>query len=404
MSDFFDRLASPVTIELGALLRDFQLGIVLIAGGGSDTATRPVQWVHSSDLSDPSPFLTPRTVLLTTGSQFGDGLTAEQAGTYVSRLVSAGVTALGIGVGLQWDRVPPDLVTACDALHLPLLRVAYDTPFIAIVRAAARLISAETHAIEISSRGERAIRARSVDDATRALRSSVLELLLAGETVLAERVASPVLPRLPRGQVVALQHTGEASTASRVSDTAGVLAANLSHAHVTSTTPFGADARDLHVIIAEADRVGEIRASFSAAALPLGVSEKGMLSDVRTLVDQAGRALELARVAARPVAYSPAMHAGVIQALSGRPEIRRSADGLLGPLRQHDARHGDTLESALAVWLKHHGQTSPAAAELGVHRHTLRNRVATAGSLLGRNLDDPDVRADLWVALRLSQG
>jgi purine catabolism regulator len=34
-----------------------------------------------------------------------------------------------------------------------------------------------------------------------------------------------------------------------------------------------------------------------------------------------------------------------------------------------------------------------------VHRHTLRKRVRRAEALLGRDLDEPGTRAELWVAL-----
>jgi purine catabolism regulator len=53
----------------------------------------------------------------------------------------------------------------------------------------------------------------------------------------------------------------------------------------------------------------------------------------------------------------------------------------------------------LRVWLAHHGQWDPAAARLGVHRHTLRNRIRRAEELLGRSLDSPGLRAELWLAL-----
>jgi DNA-binding PucR family transcriptional regulator len=66
------------------------------------------------------------------------------------------------------------------------------------------------------------------------------------------------------------------------------------------------------------------------------------------------------------------------------------------------ARRGDLVRS-LRVWLAHHGQWDPAAAELGVHRHTLRNRMQKVERLLGRELDSPDLRAELWLALRLEE-
>ncbi|WP_410590635.1 PucR family transcriptional regulator [Amycolatopsis sp. lyj-23] len=76
------------------------------------------------------------------------------------------------------------------------------------------------------------------------------------------------------------------------------------------------------------------------------------------------------------------------------------AGGLLAPLRRHDETgRGDLVES-LRCWLEHHGHWDTAAARLGVHRHTLRNRITKAQELLGRDLDSPGVRAELWVALQ----
>ena len=42
-----------------------------------------------------------------------------------------------------------------------------------------------------------------------------------------------------------------------------------------------------------------------------------------------------------------------------------------------------------------------AAADLGVHRHTLRYRMKRVEEALGRSLDDADLRAELWLALRV---
>ena len=65
---------------------------------------------------------------------------------------------------------------------------------------------------------------------------------------------------------------------------------------------------------------------------------------------------------------------------------------------------GSSSESAeliqtLQAWLAHHGQVDAAAQELGVHRHTVRHRLRRAEACLGRSLDEPSVRADLWFAL-----
>lgn len=392
-------------IDLDALLHDYLLGLVLIAGGGQDTGTRPVQWVHSSDLLDPTPFLTPRTVLLTTGAQFiapgeGDSFGRIEAEAYVQRLLGAGTTALGVAVGVQWERIPPPIIEACDRLHLPLFRVPYDTPFIAVVRTAARLLESQQHAEEgwgreHSAPGRSLRRREQLAAAEAALRGAVLRLLTAGHRELAEQVAATALPALPRGSVAVLRYREPSSTqaaaelATLVADQPGVLAAT----EAGNTT-----------VVLEAGRLAAMRRALSRHGIAAGVSERGSVAEVSELAEQAERALEVARQQEEPgpLGYRPAMHAGVLQVLSDSPEAMRRATGLLSPVREHDRRHGDAIERSLAIWLAHHGQTSPAAAELGVHRHTLRSRVQTAASLLQRDLDDPDARAELWAALRLA--
>ena len=74
---------------------------------------------------------------------------------------------------------------------------------------------------------------------------------------------------------------------------------------------------------------------------------------------------------------------------------RSTASGT--PVAADRAGPGDLVES-LRIWLAAHGQWEPAAARLGVHRHTLRKRIRRAEELLGRDLDSPGVRAELWLA------
>jgi PucR family transcriptional regulator, purine catabolism regulatory protein len=56
------------------------------------------------------------------------------------------------------------------------------------------------------------------------------------------------------------------------------------------------------------------------------------------------------------------------------------------------------LESVTAV-LASGGRWSDAARSLGVHRHTLRYRMAQVHQLLGRDPSDPDERMEVWLAL-----
>jgi hypothetical protein len=61
---------------------------------------------------------------------------------------------------------------------------------------------------------------------------------------------------------------------------------------------------------------------------------------------------------------------------------------------------GPELVNTLRAWLDKHGQVDAAAQQLGIHRHTVRHRLRRAQAVLGRSLEDPGVRADLWFAIQ----
>ena len=84
-------------------------------------------------------------------------------------------------------------------------------------------------------------------------------------------------------------------------------------------------------------------------------------------------------------------------------EVRLIAQTRLAPVREHDAASGAELERTLTVWLEHDAGIESAAAALGIHRHTLRSRIAQAGTLLDADLSSFPARAELWAALRTAE-
>ncbi|KAA1425052.1 PucR family transcriptional regulator [Mumia zhuanghuii] len=73
----------------------------------------------------------------------------------------------------------------------------------------------------------------------------------------------------------------------------------------------------------------------------------------------------------------------------------------LSSLERFDAEHhADLLESARA-YLAHGGDVAAAAAALHVHPNTLRNRLRRASQAAGVDVDDPDTRLLLGLALKL---
>ncbi|MEU6607490.1 PucR family transcriptional regulator [Streptomyces shenzhenensis] len=115
---------------------------------------------------------------------------------------------------------------------------------------------------------------------------------------------------------------------------------------------------------------------------------------------QAEQSLSVARRRGRVLVEHDQLASGSVLPLLADDAVKAFADGLLRPLYEHDATGRGDLVASLRAWLSRHGQWDAAAADLGVHRHTLRYRMRRVEEILGRSLDDPDVRMELWLALK----
>lgn len=135
-------------------------------------------------------------------------------------------------------------------------------------------------------------------------------------------------------------------------------------------------------------------------ALLLGLSAPAGPIAAATAYKQADQALSIARRRGRAMVEHEDLAAGSVLPLLADDAVRAFADGLLRALYEHDATGRGDLIASLRAWLSRHGQWDAAAADLGVHRHTLRYRMRRVEEILGRSLDDPDVRMELWLSLK----
>jgi purine catabolism regulator len=136
------------------------------------------------------------------------------------------------------------------------------------------------------------------------------------------------------------------------------------------------------------------------AELVVGLSAPAGPIAARAAYKQAEQALSVARRRGRFLVEHEELAAGSVLPLLADDAVRAFADGLLRALHDHDATGRGDLVASLRAWLSRHGQWDAAAADLGVHRHTLRYRMRRVEEILGRSLDDPDVRMELWLALK----
>ncbi|MFF3915129.1 PucR family transcriptional regulator ligand-binding domain-containing protein [Streptomyces sp. NPDC001852] len=137
------------------------------------------------------------------------------------------------------------------------------------------------------------------------------------------------------------------------------------------------------------------RAPEPQAGWTLGVSAAVEPREWAAADAQAGRALARARAVRAPLVRHGARPG--FGDLVPRADAEAHARALLAPLAGRPE-----LTETLRNWLALHGSWDRTAVALEVHRNTVRQRIARCAALLDTDLDDPDVRMELWFALRHS--
>ena len=503
----------PATLRSLLANSSFKLSLLtpeeLLPEGTLDGA---LLWIHSSDLADPTPFLEPGQMLLTTGTQFVTGR-AEDFDAYVGRLSGLGLRGLGFGTEVVRAGTPNGLVQAGIKHGLPVFSVPYRTPFIAIVREVADVLARETYARQTwASEAQRALTRASLrpdglhgtlEELSRQLGSWVALYDSAGELDMsypADAPSGPALQSVGQEARRLLQRGRRASVTLANGDSdmtlqtlggrdrlSGVLAVggetpldragtgvvesvialaglalqqNLNLNRARSNLRAGllhallADGWDLASAISREtwgplptepleiavatvaggsiDAVTDFlelrverergtvffawqdkkvvlclgptarRLTFELSerfGIAVGLSTETGWADLRYAIDQAAQASTAAvQEGTSVLAFDTIAQRGILAFLSGT-EIRTKAQSILAPIDAHDATHSTEYRRSLRVWLERDGRFDTAADILGVHRHTLRNRIRAVERLLGRDLQGFATRADIWAAL-----
>ncbi|MFF8278100.1 PucR family transcriptional regulator ligand-binding domain-containing protein [Streptomyces lateritius] len=121
----------------------------------------------------------------------------------------------------------------------------------------------------------------------------------------------------------------------------------------------------------------------------LGVSALVEARELAAADAQAARALRRAEATRTPLArHRPAGFGGLMDPVEAATYSRT----LLAPL-------SEPLTETLRAWLSLHGNWDRTAVAMDIHRNTVRQRIARCATLLDMDLDDADVRMELWFAL-----
>jgi hypothetical protein len=93
-------------------------------------------------------------------------------------------------------------------------------------------------------------------------------------------------------------------------------------------------------------------------------------------------------------------HLGQLLLAEAQPLTARIAARRLGPLSDLTPKAEERMRETALAHVRHHGNAVAMAAEMQVHPQTARYRIARLKELLGDQLDDPDARFELEIALR----
>lgn len=136
-------------------------------------------------------------------------------------------------------------------------------------------------------------------------------------------------------------------------------------------------------------------ASQAWARLTRAAQGRGVLGPV---IPAARVVAELERVAAQAMSLAPGDWVDLGHSAHGlEAGDAQRCEAALRALTQY--RRADLVATATA-YLAHRGHIEGTAGQLGVHRNTVRHRLALIERVGDIDIDDPDVAAHLWLALR----
>ncbi|MFI5614181.1 PucR family transcriptional regulator [Amycolatopsis sp. NPDC051903] len=131
-------------MRVADLLEDPERRIEIRVEGPPGALARPITWCAPTESIDPSPFLTPGALMLTSGMAL-NVTDVRIWDAYVERLANVPIAALAFGLGPAHATLPEGLVVACGNRGVPLLVIPDQVPFVLVQREVQDRLSAERY-------------------------------------------------------------------------------------------------------------------------------------------------------------------------------------------------------------------------------------------------------------------
>ncbi len=167
-----------MSLSLRKLLQNPSLHLRLVVGGEDEASAEQAfdqefEWLHATDMIDPTPFLGPAEVILTLGWQFPVVQSADSSvpevrvsperldriyDDYAALVAAHGVIGIGFGSDVVHQGIPHQLALACRRHGLILFDVPYEISFMDLLQEAARVLQRDqTERYTRSLRAQKAI-------------------------------------------------------------------------------------------------------------------------------------------------------------------------------------------------------------------------------------------------------
>lgn len=149
-----DLLADPVLVQSEPVIR-----------AGADHLSRPVRWVHTSEVLDIARLLRGGEVLLVGGASLAEA-TEQERRTYVAELAERGVAGLALETGTRLPAIPPEMVDEAERLGFPLVELHAVVRFVEVTQAInGRLVNESVQRLQVADRVSHALAAGLADGA-----------------------------------------------------------------------------------------------------------------------------------------------------------------------------------------------------------------------------------------------
>ena len=380
-----------------------------------------IRWVNILEILDDLRHIEEGDFLITTAYDF-DLRDTEKQERLMELFAGSKLAALAVQTGHYLVEIPPSLIMLAEDYGIPIVEIPPDTSFKSLTKA----LLGELVQRDASRQKEETNRTKGgLQDLVRQ-GQIVMQKLLAGENAEGLRESLRPLHISPHADfyLVLISSSTEkdrekTAAAQPDSNESELLGQSLVQLLAQYNLPFliGLQEVNLAVLVQPLDAgegqtasltgqlMHELSLLYPRFKFRAGMSRcHGRLEEIFIALDEAGKALEAAQLNLTGkdalICYNHLGPYRLLLEVENLQVLQAAVTDTIGPLLQYDHRSGGALVTTLSSYLKHMN-ISAAAAELFVHRHTLRYRLKQIEDLTGFKLDETAQSFQFYLALKV---